>query len=183
MHGDAGLAGPWARKARLGDTLRLRGPAAPTPDPAATGTCWRATRVPCPPSPPPWSGCGTQAFQGPAQPVVRAVIEVAGADEEQKPGAPEGAETVWLRRGGARVGGRLAEAVRAMDFPDASMPSSTARRASSSGCAATCVWTGACRARTCRSPATGAWGTTRTAGRPPKREWNAQVEAEQESGA
>lgn len=58
VHGDEGLAGPWAARVQPGELVRFLGPGgAYAPDPVAAGTSWWATRAPCPRSPPRWSGC------------------------------------------------------------------------------------------------------------------------------
>lgn len=55
IHGDAGIAGPWAAAARPGDTVRILGPGgAYAPRRTPTGICWPVTRAPCPRSPPRW---------------------------------------------------------------------------------------------------------------------------------
>ena len=60
VHGDEGIAAPWAARAEPGDVLTMSGPAAPTvPIPPATGTCWPATSRPCPPSAPRLRRCRT----------------------------------------------------------------------------------------------------------------------------
>ena len=58
VHGDEGIAAPWAARAEPGDVLTMSGPAAPTaPIPAATGTCWPGTSRRCPRSAPPSRRC------------------------------------------------------------------------------------------------------------------------------
>ena len=48
VHGDSGVAGPWAANAQPGDVLHLRGPSgAYAPDPSADGTPSRVTPTPC----------------------------------------------------------------------------------------------------------------------------------------
>jgi len=122
VHGDAGLAGPWARQARAGDEIRFLGPGggyAPDPDagwhllagdesalPAIAVALERLKTL------------AEQAGSGSgAAPPVRALIEVAGPEEEQKLAAPEHAEVTWLHRGSHRVGEQLIAAVRESEFP------------------------------------------------------------------
>ncbi|GAA3150084.1 hypothetical protein GCM10020001_087120 [Nonomuraea salmonea] len=59
VHGDEGLAGPWAAQAAPGDELIMLGPggAATRPTPTPPGTSWWATRARCRPSPPRWRRC------------------------------------------------------------------------------------------------------------------------------
>lgn len=59
VHGDEGLAGPWAARAKPGDEVTFLGPGGGyVPESSAGfGTCWWATRAPCPRSPRRWSRC------------------------------------------------------------------------------------------------------------------------------
>jgi len=58
VHGDKGIAAPWAVRAEPGDLLTLSGTGgAYRPDPAATGTCWAAMSRPCPRSARPSTRC------------------------------------------------------------------------------------------------------------------------------
>ena len=77
VHGDMGVAGPWAAAAQAGDGPAVKGPGAATTGPGVpTGTCSSATSRPCRRSPRRWWRC-------PPTPVVRVVrLEV-----EARPGA------------------------------------------------------------------------------------------------
>lgn len=160
IHGDEGLAGPWAARARPGDVVRFNGPGGGyAPDVEADWHLLAGDESALP-------AIAAALESLPADAVVRAFVEVAGPEEEQK--FDSGVEVVWLHRGERPVGGPLVDAVRGLAFPrDGCTPSSTARPASSRSCAPCCGWSARSRGRTCRSPATGASATTRTAGSPP----------------
>ena len=111
VHGDAGLAGPWAAAARPGDELLLLGPGGAWSPPAdaawhllvgdesalpAVAVC--AERLPP----------GTRAV---------AVVEVEGPADEVPVAAP-GVEVRWVHRAGRPVGEALVAAVREMPWPD-----------------------------------------------------------------
>lgn len=60
VHGDEGLAGPWAARVQPGEIVRFMGPGALTrPTRAPTGICSPVTRARCPRSAPPWRRCRT----------------------------------------------------------------------------------------------------------------------------
>ncbi|MEU8826473.1 siderophore-interacting protein [Streptomyces sp. NPDC048636] len=120
VHGDEGLAGPWARLAEPGQEIHLLGPGgayAPRADadwhllvgdesalPAIATALERLAARP---------GGPGNADRAP----VRVFLEVAGPEEEHKLTVPDGAEVVWLHRGAAPVGEALVAAVRALEFP------------------------------------------------------------------
>lgn len=111
VHGDEGLAGPWARQARPGDEIRFLGPGGaylPGPD-----TDWHLLAGD--ESALPAIAAALEAM--PADACVRALIEVEGPPEEQKLSLPDTASLVWLHRGTARVGEKLVKAVRELEFP------------------------------------------------------------------
>jgi NADPH-dependent ferric siderophore reductase len=111
VHGDEGVAGPWARGARPGDEIRFLGPGgAYAPDPDADWHLLAGDE-----SALPAIAAALEAMPADAQ--VKALIEVEGPQEEQKLSLPDTAGVVWLHRGAARVGQKLVEAVRALDFP------------------------------------------------------------------
>lgn len=111
VHGDEGLAGPWARSAEPGRQIRFLGPGgAYAPDPEADWHLLAGDE-----SALPAIAAALEAM--PADADVRALIEVESAREEQKLSAPGTAGVVWLHRGTSRVGEHLVDAVRRMTFP------------------------------------------------------------------
>jgi NADPH-dependent ferric siderophore reductase len=92
VHGDTGVAGPWAARARPGDVLALRGPGgAYAPDPAAD---WHllvgdASVIPA---------ISAALHRVPEGVPVIAVIEVDGPDEEQPLTSPGALDLRWLHR-------------------------------------------------------------------------------------
>ena len=111
VHGDEGVAGPWAVAAQVGDPVRFMGPGGGyTPNPAAGWHLLAGDESALP--------AIAAALEGmPAGAPVRAFIEVADAAEEQKLETPADAEITWLHRDGRPVGEALVEAVRALTFP------------------------------------------------------------------
>ncbi|MCA6092802.1 siderophore-interacting protein [Streptomyces sp. SCA3-4] len=110
-HGDEGLAGPWAAGARPGEEILFLGPGgAYAPDPAADWHLLAGDESALP-------AIAASLEQMPEGAVVHAFVEVADADEEQKLRLPAGVEVTWLHRGGRPVGELLVEAVRSLDFP------------------------------------------------------------------
>ncbi|GAU66205.1 putative siderophore-interacting protein [Streptomyces sp. NBRC 110611] len=111
VHGDEGLAGPWAAAARPGDEIYLLGPGgAYAPDPAADWHLLAGDESALP-------AIAASLARIPAGVPVHAFIEVAGPEERQELDVPAGAEITWLRRGSAPVGRELVAAVRALTFP------------------------------------------------------------------
>ncbi|MFF2851417.1 siderophore-interacting protein [Streptomyces sp. NPDC058001] len=109
VHGDEGLAGPWASNVRPGDTVRLLGPGgAYAPDADADWHLLAGDESALP-------AIATALEAMPEGADVRAFIEVSGPEEEQKIDSAAG--VVWLHRGERPVGEALVEAVRALDFP------------------------------------------------------------------
>jgi NADPH-dependent ferric siderophore reductase len=111
VHGDAGIAGPWAANAQPGDPFRFMGPGgAYTPDPAADWHLLAGDESALP--------AIAAALEGmpPGAPVT-AFVEVAGPDEEQKLETVADARVTWLHRGDRPVGEALVAAVREFAFP------------------------------------------------------------------
>ncbi|HWM39754.1 MAG TPA: siderophore-interacting protein [Streptomyces sp.] len=111
VHGDRGLAGPWAQQATPGQEIRFLGPGgayAPGPDADWHLLAGDESALPA---------IATALEAMPADTSVRALIEVEGPQEEQKLSVPDTADVVWVHRGAAPVGERLVEAVRALEFP------------------------------------------------------------------
>jgi NADPH-dependent ferric siderophore reductase len=112
VHGDEGLAGPWAARARVGETMRFLGPGGGyAPDPAADWHLLVGDESALP-------AIAATLERAPAGAVVHAFVEVSGPEEEQKITAPDGAEIRWLHRGERPVGETLVAAVRALEFPE-----------------------------------------------------------------
>jgi NADPH-dependent ferric siderophore reductase len=109
IHGDEGLAGPWAVRAQPGDVVRFMGPGgghAPDADADWHLLAGDESALPA-------IAAALEALPEGAE--VRAFVEVAGPEEEQS--IDSDAEVMWLHRGGRPVGEALVEAVRALEFP------------------------------------------------------------------
>ncbi|MFF7195115.1 siderophore-interacting protein [Streptomyces sp. NPDC008079] len=177
-HGDEGLAGPWAAGVRPGDGIYFMGPGgAYAPDPAADWHLLAGDESALP-------AVAAAVEQLPPGARAKVFVEVEGPAEEQKLATSGDAELVWLHRGARPVGEALVEAVTGLEFPpgdvqvfvhgeagfvkdlrrhlrlDRSIPR---ERLSISG-----YWR--------RGADEDGWQAS-------KREWNEQVEREQESGA
>ncbi|MBL1107582.1 siderophore-interacting protein [Streptomyces sp. 5-8] len=113
IHGDEGLAGPWALRARPGETVRFMGPGgAYAPDPQADWHLLAGDESALP--------AIARALEAlPPGARAHAFVEVSGPEEEQKIGTE--VQVVWLHRGERPVGEALLEAVRALEFPDGRM--------------------------------------------------------------
>ncbi|MGC0370038.1 siderophore-interacting protein [Microbacterium sp. SLBN-111] len=114
VHGDEGLAGPWAAGARPGERLVVSSPGGGyAPDPSASWHLFAGDE-----SALPAIAAGLDALAPDARGV--AFVEVAGADDELALRAPAGVELVWLHRGEAPAGttALLADAVAAWTVPD-----------------------------------------------------------------
>jgi len=117
VHGDEGLAGPWAASAQPGDRLALSGPGggyAPTTDPAVTHVLLGDD------SALPAIGAALESMPDSATGV--ALVEVAGLADEQDIRHPAGVDLRWLHRDatGAQPGTLLLETARGL--PRASRP-------------------------------------------------------------
>ncbi|WP_367040172.1 siderophore-interacting protein [Streptomyces sp. Je 1-332] len=109
IHGDEGLAGPWAQRVEPGATVRFLGPGGGyTPDAEADWHLLAGDE-----SALPAIAAALEALPEGAK--AYAFVEVADADEEQK--INSAAEITWLHRGQRPVGQALVEAVRSLDFP------------------------------------------------------------------
>jgi NADPH-dependent ferric siderophore reductase len=176
LHGDEGLAGPWAARARPGDVVRFMGPGGGyTPDPTADWHLLAGDE-----SALPAIAAALEALPEGAD--VRAFVEIAGPEDEQKIASP--VEVVWLHRGDRPVGAALVEAVRALDFPAGRVHAfvhgeagfvkelrrllRTERQIPPSDLSISGYWR---------------LGHDEDGWQASKREWNAQVEAEQDTAA
>ncbi|PZF59564.1 siderophore-interacting protein [Curtobacterium sp. MCSS17_008] len=111
VHGDEGLAGPWASAARPGDLLALSGPGggySPSTDPAVTHVLLGDDSA--------LPAIGAALGAMPADATGFALVEVAGAADEQRLAHPAGVDLRWLHRdaAGAEPGTLLVEAARAL---------------------------------------------------------------------
>ncbi len=107
VHGTAGIAGPWAAAAKPGDPIRFHGPGgAYRPDPGADWHLLAGDESALP-------AIGAALDGMPAGARVHAFIEVSDSAEEQKLAG----EVTWLRRGHRPVGAALVEAIRELEFP------------------------------------------------------------------
>jgi NADPH-dependent ferric siderophore reductase len=111
LHGDEGLAGPWAMRARPGQDVRFVGPGggyAPSPDSDWHLFVGDESAIPA-----------IAASLERLSPGARAhvFVEVSGPDEEQKLETAGDAAITWLHRGTARVGDALVRAVSELEFP------------------------------------------------------------------
>ncbi|MFT4127614.1 MAG: siderophore-interacting protein [Gordonia sp. (in: high G+C Gram-positive bacteria)] len=94
VHGDEGIAGPWAATVEPGATVRFLGPGSGYhPDPDAP---WHL--LACDESGLPAVAAALEAL--PDEAVAKVFIEVAGPSDEIDLAAPAGAEITWVHRGG-----------------------------------------------------------------------------------
>ncbi|MFE7412850.1 siderophore-interacting protein [Streptomyces laurentii] len=175
VHGDEGLAGPWAARAQAGDTIRFLGPGGGyAPDEAADWHLLVGDESALP-------AIAAALERLPEGAVAHAFLEVADAAEEQKFRTPAGVDVTWLHRGDRPVGEALTEAVRALDFPAGDVHAFVHGEAGFVKELRRHLRLDRCVARE-RLSISGYWrlGKTDEAWRAVKREWNAQVEREQE---
>ncbi|MGW4731246.1 siderophore-interacting protein [Streptomyces shenzhenensis] len=109
VHGDEGLAGPWALRVRPGETVWFMGPGgAYAPDTRADWHLLAGDESALP--------AIARALETlPPGARAHAFLEVSGPEEEQK--IDSDVAVVWLHRGDRPVGAALVEAVRALEFP------------------------------------------------------------------
>ncbi|MGE2835702.1 siderophore-interacting protein [Mycobacterium sp. SMC-4] len=94
VHGEHGVAGPWAANATPGRRLFVMGPSgAFAPDPAADWYLFAGDEAALPAI-----GAALEAL--PDNAIGRVFIEVAGPEDEIELTAPEGVEVRWIYRGG-----------------------------------------------------------------------------------
>jgi NADPH-dependent ferric siderophore reductase len=109
VHGDEGLAGPWAARVQPGETVHFMGPGgAYAPDPSAEWHLFVGDESALP-------AIARSLESLPAGTTAHAFVEVSGPEEEQK--IDSDVEVVWLHRGDRPIGELLVEAVRALAFP------------------------------------------------------------------
>jgi NADPH-dependent ferric siderophore reductase len=94
VHGEQGVAGPWAASVKPGQPAYLMGPSGGyTPDPAADWHLLASDEAGLPAL-----SAALEAL--PPNAIGRAFIEVAGPDDEVALSAPDGVEVRWIYRGG-----------------------------------------------------------------------------------
>lgn len=121
VHGDEGIAGPWAARVAPGEEIVFRGPGSGyRPDPAAPWHLLVSDEAGLPAL-----AAALEAL--PAEAIAKVFIEVGGPDDELELAAPAGAEITWVHRGassdaaGDEIAGDNAPiiaAVRAADWLD-----------------------------------------------------------------
>ncbi|MCC3276684.1 siderophore-interacting protein [Arthrobacter sp. zg-Y20] len=114
VHGDEGLAGPWAARAQAGQHLTFSGPGGafnPSPDADWYLLAGDESALPA---------IATVLRALPADAVGQAFVEVAGPGDRQQISKPAGVEVTWLYRGSTPAGrsGLLAEALAAAQWQD-----------------------------------------------------------------
>jgi NADPH-dependent ferric siderophore reductase len=112
VHGDEGLAGPWARTAAAGDELLFTGPGggyAPQPEADWHLLIGDESALPA---------IAATLERLPATAVGHVLLEVDGVAQEQSLAAPEGVRVRWVHRGAGRFGSALVGALSALPFPD-----------------------------------------------------------------
>ncbi|WP_306335960.1 siderophore-interacting protein [Streptomyces sp. KL118A] len=176
IHGDEGLAGPWARDVRPGATMRFLGPGGAYAP--AAGSDWHLLAGD--ESALPAIAAAAEAL--PEGAVARVFIEVEGPEEEQK--IATDAEVVWLHRGDRPVGELLIEAVRSLEFPAGELQAFVHGEAGFVKELRRYLRIEREIPRE-RLSISGYWrlGHNEDGWQASKREWNAQVEAEQEQAA
>ncbi|MCW2548155.1 MAG: siderophore-interacting protein [Mycobacterium sp.] len=111
VHGDAGLAGPWARAVQPGDEVFLVGPGGEyAPDLTADWHLLVGDESALP-------AICVALSSLPAAAVGHAFLEVEGPQGEVPIEAPAGVTVTWLHRGGRPVGQLLVDAVSGLEFP------------------------------------------------------------------
>jgi NADPH-dependent ferric siderophore reductase len=110
IHGDEGLAGPWAARVQPGETVHFMGPGgAYAPDTSADWHLLAGDESALP-------AIARSLEALPGGTTAYAFVEVSGPEEEQK--IDSDVEVVWLHRGDRPAGEMLVEAVRALEFPE-----------------------------------------------------------------
>ena len=111
VHGDEGLAGPWARAAQPGDEMIILGPGGGySPNPLADWHLLIGDESALP-------AISASLERLPAAAVGHVVLEVDEAAQEQPLAAPEGVQVQWVHHGSRPLGEALVEAVAALSFP------------------------------------------------------------------
>jgi NADPH-dependent ferric siderophore reductase len=170
VHGDEGIAGPWAATAAVGDAIGLRGPGGGyAPDPAADWHLMAGDTSVIP-------AISASLPHVPAGVPVHVVLQVHGPEEEVELASPADLAVHYLH-GDADEG--LAEAIAALDFPPGEVQVFLHGEATSVRLARRHLVVDRGISAAALS-ASGYWKRTLTdeGWREAKRDWNAQVEAE-----
>ena len=174
IHGDEGLAGPWATRVQPGETVHFMGPGgAYAPDAGADWHLLAGDESALP--------AIARALESlPEGATAHAFVEVSGPEEEQK--IDSDIEVVWLHREDRPVGEALAEAVRALQFPEGRIHAFVHGEAAFVKDLRALLRVELAIPREDLS-ISGYWrlGHNEDGWQAAKREWNAQVEAEQEA--
>jgi NADPH-dependent ferric siderophore reductase len=110
VHGDAGIAGPWAAAARPGDEMLFMGPGGGyAPDPSAERHLLAGDASALP-------AIAVALDRLPVDAVGAAVVEVHDRHDEIALSAPSGVEVTWVHQDDQPPGVRLVEAVRALPW-------------------------------------------------------------------
>jgi NADPH-dependent ferric siderophore reductase len=176
IHGDEGLAGPWAVRVQPGETVRFMGPGgAYAPDTTADWHLLAGDESALP-------AIAAALESLPSGAVAHAFVEVAGPEEEQK--IDSEVEVTWLHRGDRPVGEKLVEAVRALSFPEGRVHAFVHGEAAAVKELRRLLRVEHQFSREDLS-ISGYWrlGHDEDGWQASKREWNARVEAEQEGAA
>ncbi|HEY2041911.1 MAG TPA: siderophore-interacting protein [Jatrophihabitans sp.] len=111
VHGDEGVAGPWAANTQPGDEVLLLGPGGGySPDPSADWHLMIGDESVLP-------AIATALEALPATATAHIFVEVHGPEDEIPMPMKENAALVWIHRGIRPVGEALVEAVTAEEFP------------------------------------------------------------------
>lgn len=110
VHGDEGLAGPWAANAKPGERAFLLGPGGAYSPPARASFFLLAGDASAVPA------IANVLEALPDDAVGQTLIEVHGPEDEFPIAHPDGVELHWLHLGGAGIGSLLVPAVRELDF-------------------------------------------------------------------
>ncbi|MBS1677347.1 MAG: siderophore-interacting protein [Actinobacteria bacterium] len=170
VHGDEGVAGPWAAAAAPGDTLQLRGPGggyAPDPDADWHLLAGDVSVIPA---------ISTSLPRIPAGRTAHVFLQVHGPEEQVELSSPGDLEVHWLYGDADEA---IAEAIAALDFP-AGTPHAFLHGEATSVRLARRHLAIDRGVPTDRLSASGYWKRTLTdeGWREAKADWNAQVEAE-----
>ncbi len=174
LHGDEGIAGPWAAAARPGQTLQLFGPGgAWSPDADADWHLFAGDETALPAI-----AAGLEAL--PAGARAEVFVEVAGPEEEQDLAVSPAVRVTWVHRR-AVAGVALVAAVCGADLPDGDVHAFVHGEAGAVRELRRFLRTGLGVPRE-RMSVSGYWrlGRTEDGWQAEKPEWNAAVEAEEQ---